>query len=93
MIVDSPGRRWYALVMTEIDYAKMQKIYPRQKATLTRAMKKWRETGDNSAVFRACENAVDAWNEIGAWPDDWSLWERSLNDTLPWDSPVRLADI
>jgi hypothetical protein len=26
--------------------------------------------------------------KIGAWPDDWSTWQRSLNDALPWNKHI-----
>lgn len=59
-----------------IDYARMKRVYPKQKATLTRALK----SGDPTKVHEACIKAVAEWNEIGAWPDGWSRWQRALND-------------
>lgn len=58
-----------------IDYERMKRIHPKQKAALTRAKKK-----GYYAVLQACKAAVVEWNEIGAWPDDWSLWQRALDD-------------
>ncbi len=62
-----------------IDYARMRKAYPRQKAVLTRAVK----SGDINKVVLACVAAVAEWDEIGAWPDDWSRWQRALDDIFP----------
>lgn len=62
-----------------IDYARMTKVYPRQKAALTRAIK----SGDPDRVIAAARDAVRVWDEIGAWPDDWSRWQRALDDMVP----------
>ena len=59
-----------------IDYERMKRVYPKQKSALTRAKK----TGRYSAVLAACKAAVEEWNQIGAWPDAWSMWNRALND-------------
>lgn len=58
-----------------IDYARMQKSGPKLKAALTRAKKQ-----GYPAVLAACKAAVIEWNLIGAWPDNWSLWQRTLDD-------------
>jgi hypothetical protein len=58
-----------------IDYDRMKRVYPQQKAALTRAIKK-----GYPAVLAACKAAVEEWNQIGAWPDAWSMWNRALND-------------
>jgi hypothetical protein len=72
-----------------IDYARMQKEFPKQKAALTRAKK----SGDVERVKDVCRAAVSTWNEIGAWPDDWALFERTLNDMLPWHEQLDLRDL
>lgn len=72
-----------------IDYDRMQQVWPRQKAALTRATK----TGDAEKVAAVCIAAMDVWDEIGAWPDDWRLFQRALDDVLPWNSRVELADL
>ena len=59
-----------------IDYARMQKSGPKLKAALTRAEKK-----GYAFVIVACKAAVTEWNEIGAWPDNWSHWQRALDDS------------
>jgi hypothetical protein len=58
-----------------IDYARMQKSGPKLKAALTRAQKK-----GYTAVRMACIEAVKEWEAIGAWPDNWSHWQRALED-------------
>lgn len=58
-----------------IDYARMQRVFPKQKAALTRAKKK-----GYKAIEDVCRAAVREWNEIGAWPDQWSLFQRTLDD-------------
>jgi hypothetical protein len=63
-----------------IDYARMQKAGPRLKRQLTIA----KNTADASLRFHrvklACEIAVSEWEQVGAWPDNWSLWQRTLDD-------------
>jgi hypothetical protein len=67
-----------------VDWNQMNKIRPAQKAALTRAIK----TGDPEKIAAVCKAAVAAWNEIGAWPDDWSRWQRALDDALGWPNSV-----
>ena len=65
----------YYVEPRRIDYDRMSREFPKQKAALTRAKKKGLE-----AVVTTCEKTVDAWDEIGAWPDDWALWASALRD-------------
>lgn len=59
-----------------INYEAAKKMFPKQKAALTRAQKK-----GYTAVLATCRKTVKEWNDIfGAWPDDWSLWQRALGD-------------
>lgn len=53
-----------------------QRRWPKQKAALTRAIKK-----GHAAVVEATRKVVIEWNEDGPWPDDWSRWQRALDDT------------
>lgn len=73
-----------------IDYARMQKSGPKLKAMLTRAKKQGYE-----AVTEACRAAVKEWEAVGAWPDNWSLWQRTLDDAAFKDRQplVRLDDL
>jgi hypothetical protein len=72
-----------------IDYERMKKVRPRQKAALTRAIK----SGDPITIRAACIKAVQEWNAIGCWPDDWSRWQRALDDTLPYYQRMNLEDL
>lgn len=72
-----------------IDYARMQQIFPSQKAALNRAVK----TKDPEKVQAVVTKAVREWNEIGAWPDDWSRWSRALNDLLPWHQQINIEEL
>jgi hypothetical protein len=58
-----------------INYEMAKRDGPKLKAMLTRAKKK-----DYSAVLDACTTAVFRWNRWGAWPDNWSDWQRALDD-------------
>jgi len=72
-----------------IDYARMQKRYPQQKAALTRAVK----SGRPEKVRDACIAAKREWDDIGAWPDDWSRWQRALDDAMGWRAGIHLEDL
>ena len=72
-----------------IDYDRMNRVHPRQKAALTRAIK----TGNAETIARVCKAAIAEWNAIGAWPDDWHRWQVALNDALPWNDSVDLYDL
>ena len=78
-----------AAAQPRIDYARMQREFPKQKAALTRA----RKTGDADKVVKTCQETIKVWNEIGAWPDDWSHWQRALDDVLGWNRTVQLDDL
>ena len=71
---------------TQTDYDAMRRAHSRQKAALTRAVR----TGDANTIRNTCRDAVRAWNAT-AWPDDWSNWQRALNDAEQW--PNITADI
>lgn len=72
-----------------IDYDRMNRIGAQQKAALTRAI----NSGDPNKVVLACRKAVQEWDEIGAWPDHWSRWQRALDDALGIFSSVELRDL
>jgi hypothetical protein len=58
-----------------IDYARMQRVFPKQKAALTRAKKI-----GYSKVLAVVVAAITEWNEIGAWPDDWRIFQNAIID-------------
>lgn len=72
-----------------IDYDRMKREWPKQKAALTRAVK----SGSAEKVAAVCVAAVKVWDEVGAWPDDWSLFQRALRDVLPWNQWVDFDDV
>lgn len=72
-----------------IDYDRMNRVHPGQKAALTRAVK----TRDPERIAMVCKAAVVEWNAIGAWPDDWHRWQAALNDSLHWSQSIDLADL
>lgn len=75
-----------------IDYKEANKRFRVQKAALTRAV----NSGDRDKVLVACGKAVREWAGPpfhGAWPDDWSRWQRALDDAFgPFGAP-RLEDL
>jgi hypothetical protein len=88
-LIDDAIARAEARPVRRIDYDRMRRTMPRHKAALTRAVK----TRDPETVAAACKKAIAEWNEIGAWPDDWSAWQRALDDVLPWHRRVLLEDL
>lgn len=90
-IIDLAKRRAAAreAARPRIDYERMKRVRHGQKAALTHAI----NSKDAERVITVCRDAVKEWDEIGAWPDDWSVWQRALNDVLPWNRPVELEDL
>lgn len=76
-----------------IDYSRMQEVFPKQKAELTRALNKADATERRDAVVLACKRVMPVWDEIGAWPDDWARWQRALSDVLPFHATVDMRDL
>lgn len=72
-----------------IDYDRMKKVWPRQKAALTRAV----NSGDPEKIAKVCKAAVIEWDAIGCWPDDWARFQRALDDALPWHQHVDIASL
>lgn len=74
------------------DYKRVNEAFKKQKAALTRA----ENSGNPEKVKAAVVKAVREWREApfnGAWPDDWSRWQRALDDALGWRNEVLLEDI
>ena len=88
-LVDDALARQAARQPVRIDYDRMNREHPKQKAALTRAVK----TRDPEKVAQVIKRTIREWNEIGAWPDDWSHWQRALDDVLPWHQQVDIADL
>ena len=64
-----------------IDYARMQANRRHQKANLTRALNCTDSARRKLAVIRTCTDTVREWQDAGGvWPDDWSRWQRALDD-------------
>lgn len=70
-------------VERKIDYALMNREYPKLKAALTRAENR----DDPVAILKACERFVEVSAAVGCMPDDWSRWRNALEDA--WDSLQR----
>jgi hypothetical protein len=65
-----------------INYERAKRNGPKLKAALTRATKMTDPTQRKDAVLIACARAVQEWDVWGAWPDNWSYWQRALSDAL-----------
>lgn len=88
-IIDDALARANARPVKRIDYERMNRVRRSQKAALTRA----KRTGDAEKVAAVCKAAIAEWDEIGAWPDDWTRWQAALNDLLPFHQQIDLADL
>jgi hypothetical protein len=74
----------------KVDYAALNRMVRRHRAALTRAV----NSGDPDRVIIACRDAVKEWNQPGAMsPNDWSHWQRALDDVMPWDRRIELTDL
>ena len=70
------------------------RTYSAQKAGLTRAI----NSKDIGKIKAECRRAIAEWDSHEApfrygWPDDWSRWQRALDDHLPWNQQVHLRDL
>ena len=63
------------------------RTYSQQKAALTRAQKK-----DAYALVAECRKTVQEWEASHVWPDDWSRWQRALDDAFPYGASPNLDD-
>ncbi|QNJ56023.1 hypothetical protein SEA_RASPUTIA_133 [Microbacterium phage Rasputia] len=69
----------------------MARTFSAQKAALTRVMKLTDPERRRDAVENECRRVKKEWGN--AWPDDWSRWQRALNDTRPWNESISLDDL
>ena len=76
-----------------IDYARMQQVWPKQKAALTRARRITDREKRRTTMKQVCKDAVAEWDAIGAWPDDWAYFQRALDDELGWQGAIRIEDL
>ena len=88
-LIENARAREDAQPIRRIDYDRMNRVLPKQKAALTRAVK----TGDPEKVAAVCKAAVAEWNEIGAWPDNWARWQRALDNMLPVFQAPRIENL
>ena len=54
------------------------RTYAQQKSALTRALNKPDERARRNAVIAEVRRVKAEWGN--AWPDDWSRWQRALDD-------------
>lgn len=59
------------------------RTYKGQKAGLTRAIR----SQVRQQVIDECARTVKEWDSFGFWPDDWSRWQRALDDLPPVHDP------
>jgi hypothetical protein len=74
---------------TTVDYKPLtDKILRRQRAALTRAT----NSGDLDKLVKTVQAAVNEWSQ-SMWPDDWSRWQRALDDALPFNQRIDIRDL
>lgn len=109
LIEDALARQAAAPPPRRIDYDRMNRVMPKQKAALTRAVNAYRKAEQDAkatyerdtpamdaareGIAKVCKAAVAEWNEIGAWPDSWHSWQVALNDSLHWSQSIDLHDL
>ena len=76
-----------------INYALMNRLYPKQKAALTRALHIADPKQRHSALVATCRKTVQEWETVGAWPDDWSRWQHALDDQFGFPAGPDLRDL
>lgn len=74
---------------TKINYERLNHCFPTQRRQLDEAV----QTNDPVTVANLVIEIVKVWDEIGAWPDDWAMLQRALDDVLPWRHQVNLEDV
>lgn len=79
--------------MSGIDYAAAKRRSPALKAKITRALNQPAGGPRQAAVLTAVAENILAWDEIGCWPDDWSRWQRALDDAFGWPRGVDVDEL
>lgn len=69
----------------------MSRTYAGQKAGLTRALNITDPERRRTAVENECKRVKKEWGS--AFPDDWSRWQRALDDVRPWSESISLDDL
>lgn len=117
ILSDAQARRAAAPPPRRIDYERMNRVMPKQKAALTRAVKAYKAIPDprdiaagpgygdrydaaveareaaRENIAKVCKAAVEEWNAIGAWPDNWHTWQIALDDATGIFNSVDLRDL
>jgi len=88
-LIDAALERQGRQTVRTIDYDRMSREHPAQKAALTRAIK----TKNPETIAKVCKAAIGAWDACGAWPDDWNRWQVALNDSLPYFQCIDLRNL
>lgn len=73
----------------QIDFERMESEYLKARERVEEAVK----LGDPVAVADAVIAAVTLWDDVGAWPDNWSYAQRALDEVLPSGRKVLLDDV
>lgn len=89
-----------------INYTLMNQRWRKQKSALTRLSNqvkkaKYNEYGHVQEIPKElrdkmivlCAKTVKEWDEVGAWPDDWSSFQRALDDCFPVFHAPQLSDL
>ena len=69
----------------------VSRAYSVQKAALTRALNHADPNERRRAVEKECRRVQSEWGDV--WPDDWSRWQRALDDVRPWNESIRMEDL
>lgn len=69
----------------------MSRTYAGQKSALTRSLNITDPEKRRAAVENECRRVKKEWGN--AYPDDWSRWQRALDDVRPWNEAIRLDDL
>lgn len=75
-----------------IDYKRMHETWPKQQAALAKALSEDKDERV-AAVRKVALEASLEWDEIGAWPDDWAMFNRALDDVQHWSDPTDLDSL
>jgi len=90
LIEDAIARQNARPAPVKTDYAKLNAIVKQQRRQLAAAVRK----GDVENLAAVIKSHVARWNEPDMiWPDDWSAWQRALDDALPWHQHIDIGEL